>query len=81
MFQNPMPKPSCQKSRETIVTQKVLVTQSSNIVHCNWPTQKPVCADFQAFSNTFSLFKLMFLFFHFLSGVVKQTDKYFTFCI
>ena len=45
---NPVPKPSCQKSRKTIITQKVLVTQSSNILHCNWHTQKPICADFQA---------------------------------
>ena len=42
MFQNPMPKPSCQKSRKTIITQKVLVTQSSNIVHCDQHTQKPI---------------------------------------
>ena len=48
MLQNAMPKPSCQKSRKTIVTEKVLVTQSSDIVHCNWHTQKPICADFQA---------------------------------
>ena len=53
MFQTPMPKPSCQKFRKTLITQKVLVTQSSNIVHCDWHTQKPICADFQAFSNTF----------------------------
>ena len=50
MFQNPMPKPSCQKPRKNIMTQKVLVTQSSNIVHCNQHTQKPICADFQAAS-------------------------------
>ena len=60
MFQNPMHKPSCQKSRKTIITQKVFVTQSAHIVHCNWHTQKPICVDFQALSNTFSLFKLMF---------------------
>ena len=54
MFQNPMPKPSCQKSRKAIITQKVLVTQSSNIVHCNWHTQKPICVDFA------SLFKHFF---------------------
>ena len=48
MFQNPMPKPSCQKSRKTIITQKVLVTYSSYIVHCNWHTQKVICTDFQA---------------------------------
>ena len=28
MFQNPVSKPSCQKSRQTIITQKVFVTQS-----------------------------------------------------
>ena len=71
MFQNPMPKPSCQKFRKTLITQKVLVTQRSHIVHCNWHTQKPLRADFQAFLNTFSLFKLTF--FHFLSGGVQQT--------
>ena len=27
MFQNPIPRPSFQKSRKTIITQKVLVTQ------------------------------------------------------
>ena len=44
-----------QKCRKTIITQKLLVTQSSNIVHCNRHTQKPICADLQAFANTFSL--------------------------
>ena len=41
MFQNPVPKPSCHKSWKTLITQKVLVTQSSNIVHCDQHTQKP----------------------------------------
>ena len=72
MFQNPMSKPSCQTSRKTIITQKVLVTQSSNIVHCDMHIQKPICVDFQAFPNTFSLLKLTF--FNFLSGGVKQTE-------
>ena len=53
MFQNPIPRPSCQKSRKAIITQNVLVTQSSHIVHCVWYTQKHLCADLQAFSNTF----------------------------
>ena len=53
MFQNPIPRPSCQKPRKTIITQKVLVTQSSHIVYCVWHTQKPLWADLQAFSNTF----------------------------
>ena len=78
MFQNPRSKPSCHKSTKTIITQKVLVTQSSNIVHCNWHTQKSISADFQAFLNTFSLFKLTF--FNFLSGGVQETAINFTFC-
>ena len=54
MFQNPMSKSSCQKSRKTILTQKVHVTQSYHIVHCNLHLHKPICADFQAYVNTFS---------------------------
>ena len=61
------------KCRKTMITQKVLITQSSNIVHCNWHTQKPMCADLQAFANTFSLCKLTF--FSFLSGGVQETAK------
>ena len=79
MFQNPIYRPSCNKSRKTMISQKVLVTQSSNIVHCDWHTQKPTCADIQAFSNIFSLFKLMGFFFHFSSVRVKETAKNFTF--
>ena len=77
MFQNPMPKPSCQKSRKTIITQKVLVTQSYNIVHCNWHTHKTIPTDFEAFSNTFSLYTLTF--FSFFVRGVKETAKNFTF--
>ena len=29
-------------------------------MHCNWHTQKRIYANYQAFSNTFSLFKLIF---------------------
>ena len=80
-FDNPMPKPSCQKSRKTRITEKVLVIQSSNIVHYDQHMQKPACSDFQAFSNTFSLYKLTyFIFLFFLSGGVQQTAKNFTFC-
>ena len=53
MFQNTMPKQFCQKLRKTIITQKVLVPQSSDIVHCDQHTQKPMCADFQAFQKHF----------------------------
>ena len=45
-------------TRKTIITQKVLVTQSSNIVHCNWHTQKHIYADFKAFLNTFFSVKI-----------------------
>ena len=64
-------------TRKTIITQKVHVTQSSNIIHCDWHTQKLICADFQAFSNTFSLYKLTF--FHFCQGEFSKQPK-FTFC-
>ena len=56
-FQNAMSKSSCQKSRKPSITQKVLVTQCSNIVHCDWHIQNPICANFQGFSNSFSLLK------------------------
>ena len=65
------------KSRKTIITQKVLVAQSSNIAHCDWHTSKPICIKFQVFSNTFSLFKLIFFIF---SWAVRQTAKNLTFC-
>ena len=82
MFQNPMPKPSCQKSRKTIVTQKVLVSQSSNIVHCYWHTQKPICGKFSSLcANTiYGIVQIDGFFFHFWLGGVKQTAKNFTFC-
>ena len=41
-FQNPMSRASSKKSRKTIITQKVLATQSSKIVHCDQHTHKPV---------------------------------------
>ena len=55
MFQNPISRPSHKKGRKTIISQKVLVTQNSNIVHCDWHTQKLLCADLQAFVKSFSL--------------------------
>ena len=61
------------KMQKTIITQKVLVTQSSNIVHYDQHTQKPVCADLQAFANAFSLCKLTF--FSFFVRRVKETAK------
>ena len=74
MFQNPRSWPSHKKCRKTIITQKVIVTQSSNILHCNWHTQKPICADLQAFANTFPLCKLTF--FHFLTGEFRKQPKF-----
>ena len=74
MLQNPISWPSHKKCRKSIITQKVLVTQSSIIVHCDQHTQKPISADLQAFVNTFSLCKLMF--FQFLSEGVQETAKF-----
>ena len=75
MFQNPISWPSHNKCRKTIIIQKVLVTQSCNIVHCNWHTQKPICADLQAFVNTFSLCKLIF-FSVFCQGEFRKQPKF-----
>ena len=73
MFQNPMSKPSSQKSRKTIITQKVLVKQSSNIVCCDLHTQKLICVNFYTFSNSFFLLKLTF--FNLLSGELSKQPK------
>ena len=45
-------------------------------MHCNWHTQKPICADFQAFSNTFSLYKLMFFFLIFCQVELSKWPKF-----
>ena len=58
--------------RKIIITQKVLVAQSSNIVHCNQHIQKHIHADFQTFPNTFSLYKLTFFIFCQGSSVNSQ---------
>ena len=79
MFQNPIPRPSCHKSRKPITTQKVLVTQSSNTVHCDQHTQKPICSGYLSLSEHLCPCTNP-IFFHFLSGGVKQTAKRFTFC-
>ena len=74
LFQNPISRPSHTKCKKNIITQKVLVTQSSNIVHCDWHMQKPICADLQAFANTFSLCKLTF-FSVFCQGEFRKQPK------
>ena len=51
MFQIPMLKPSCQKIKKNHHNSKYLSHKSSNIVHCNWHTQKPICADFSTSSS------------------------------
>ena len=73
MFQNPISRPSHKKCRKTIITQKVLLTQSSNIVHCNWHTQKPKCEDLQAFANIFP--HANWCFFQFFVRAVQETAK------
>ena len=60
---------------KSIINQKVLVTQSSNIVHCKQHTQKPILKPLWTF---FPCWKLAF--FYFLSGGVKHTATKFTFC-
>ena len=80
MLQNPMPKPSCQKSRKTIITQKAIVTQSSNIVHCYWHTPETYTCTFWSLFKHFFPVQIDVFFFHFLSGGVKQRAKNFTFC-
>ena len=68
---------SIQNAEKTIITQKVLITQRSNIVHCDWHTQKPICIDLQAFANTFSLCKLMgFFFSFFVRGSSGNSQKF-----
>ena len=49
-------------------------------MHCYWHTPKPICANYQAFSSTFSLFKLMFFFFIFCQGELSKKPKICTFC-
>ena len=57
---------------------KVLVTQNFNIVHCNWHAQKPICADLQAFANTFSCAN-WHIFQFFVRGSPGNSQN-FTFC-
>ena len=71
-------KPSYQISRKPIMSQKVLVTQSSNIVHCDWHFKKPIRAWFSSLSKHLSLHKLTF--FSFFIGGLKWTGKNFPFC-
>ena len=66
MFQNPMPKPSCQKFRKTFITEKVLVTQSSDIVYCDLNTRKTCLCRFS------SLLEYFF---------PVQIDVFFSFCV
>ena len=72
MFQNPMYKHSSQKLRKTVITQKVLVTQSSNIVHCDQHCQNLYVQNLKAFQT---LFPVKIDIFYFLSGGVKQISK------
>ena len=63
MFQNPISRPSSKIEENYNNSKHVLITQCSNIVHCDWYTQKPICADIQAFSNFFPVQTDAFLFF------------------
>ena len=74
MFQNPISWPSHNKCRKTIIIQKVLVTQSCNIVHCNWHTQKLICADLQVCEHFFPVANLWF--FSFCQGEFRKQPKF-----
>ena len=54
MFQNPISWPSHKKCRKNIITQKLLVTQSSNIVHCNRHYPKTYMCTFASLCKHFS---------------------------
>ena len=79
MFQNPVSWPSHKKCRKNTITQEVLVTQSSNIVHFNRHTQKPIGADLEAFANTFSLSNWWVFFQFFVKGSSGNSQN-FIFC-
>ena len=74
MFQNPMPKPSCHISRKTIITQKVLDTQSFNIVHCDWYIQKTYMCRFSSLFEHFFPVQIDF-FLNFLSEEFSKQPK------
>ena len=57
-----------------IITQIVLATQSSNMVHCNCHTPKHTCWDFQAFLNTFFPVQID-IFFIFCQGELSKQAK------
>ena len=67
-----MPEPSCQKSGKTIITQKGLVTQSSNIMHCDWHTQNLYVQIFKPFQTFFPIQIDIFSFFVRGSSVNSQ---------
>ena len=80
MFQNPISWPSHKKCRKTIITQKVLVTQSSNIVHCDQPYPKTYMCRFGSLCEHFFPVQIDVFFFSFLSGGVQENSQNFTFC-
>ena len=45
-------------------------------MHCDWHTQKPVCAYLQAFANTFTLCKLTFFFSVFCQEEFRKQSKF-----
>ena len=53
-----------------------VTTVENNIVHCDWHTQKSICADLQAFVNNFSLCKLT-CFQFFCQGEFKKQPEFY----
>ena len=70
ILHNPISWPSHTKCRKTIITQKVLVTPSSNIVHCKHAYPKTYMHRFASLCKHFFSVQIDILF-QFLSGGVK----------
>ena len=64
-----------QNSRKTIVTHKILVTQSSNIVHCDWHTQNLYVQIFKPFQTIFPVRIDGFFFLFFCHGEWSKQPK------
>ena len=58
MFQNQYLALPITNAEKPLIIQKVLVTQSCNIVHCNWHTQKPYMCRFASLCEHFFLVKI-----------------------
>ena len=70
MFQNPMPKPSCQKYRKTTITQKYLSKFSHSALQLAYP--KSYMSRFSSLFKHFFLLKLTFFLIFYQEELSKQ---------